>query len=584
MAGRIIDIQEDPKTGKYEKMGNIQEPSSSDSSGAESVADKVKNSKMRAPKTVDMGQNPDTGKYDQIKSVQDSNPVSDTVGKIVDQTLEKGLAAMTGGASEALKRVGIDTKKILKFAKNNPWVFFISASMPLLVMILLVSLVIGSIIGVANETVCNDNFFLQRALDAEEFVRGKDALAQWRRLCPGDPCGAYISGSYCSEREIEYVGQGFAGGTIRIQDVQFTPGNEGMYYILAAMRYPEYNDKGQDFYLGHKDSCGPYQQRLNELTDTRSGAIVDKAKEILGEEKYNELFAGQSGQDLRATQDQTTSESQENVCKSINAEFGLGFWDELQIARFESANLKEDIDNFKPGTDDATDLLCRVQASHRPEGTVANGSIRPCSELQTTEWYQKASIALNLHTENNQYSQRRSSCGEESNSALAQCTFAGGSIGALRPGEFMIPSEGTVTRCAAGHGYDACDIAKRPPPPIYASKAGEVIFTREGTCTNLGCGYGNYVIVDHKDGYQTWYAHLTTINVRVGQQVNQGDQLGIMGCTGNSVGVFYAPLGCSGVHLHFEIRQNGVRQHGLTEKGLFGCVGCKNNKYISPQD
>ncbi|WP_214629646.1 LysM peptidoglycan-binding domain-containing M23 family metallopeptidase [Paenibacillus agaridevorans] len=65
--------------------------------------------------------------------------------------------------------------------------------------------------------------------------------------------------------------------------------------------------------------------------------------------------------------------------------------------------------------------------------------------------------------------------------------------------------------------------------------------------------YGNHVIVDHQNGYRTLYAHLSKINVEVGDLLEKGDQIGIMGTTGRS----------TGVHLHFEIRKEGVQLNPL---------------------
>jgi murein DD-endopeptidase MepM/ murein hydrolase activator NlpD len=60
-------------------------------------------------------------------------------------------------------------------------------------------------------------------------------------------------------------------------------------------------------------------------------------------------------------------------------------------------------------------------------------------------------------------------------------------------------------------------------------------------------GYGNLVIVQHDFGIETYYAHLHTIDVNVGQRVSRGDRIGGMGTTGRS----------TGVHLHYEIRVGG---------------------------
>lgn len=86
--------------------------------------------------------------------------------------------------------------------------------------------------------------------------------------------------------------------------------------------------------------------------------------------------------------------------------------------------------------------------------------------------------------------------------------------------------------------------------PIYASRAGTVIETNS-SCDNIGyyssqCGgsYGNYVVINHNDGYYTMYAHLIqNVPVSVGQQVTRGQIIGYMGSSGSS----------TGTHLHFGV-------------------------------
>ncbi|MCC5971994.1 MAG: peptidoglycan DD-metalloendopeptidase family protein [Pararhodobacter sp.] len=76
-----------------------------------------------------------------------------------------------------------------------------------------------------------------------------------------------------------------------------------------------------------------------------------------------------------------------------------------------------------------------------------------------------------------------------------------------------------------------------------------ILSTGAGTVTHAGRqgGYGNLVIVRHDFGIETYYAHLHTINVNVGQRLSRGDRIGGMGTTGRS----------TGVHLHYEIRVGG---------------------------
>ena len=67
-------------------------------------------------------------------------------------------------------------------------------------------------------------------------------------------------------------------------------------------------------------------------------------------------------------------------------------------------------------------------------------------------------------------------------------------------------------------------------------------------------GYGNVVFIKHRNGHETVYAHLSKINVRVGQSVSQGQTIGAVGSTGWA----------TGPHLHFEFRVNGVHQDPMT--------------------
>jgi murein DD-endopeptidase MepM/ murein hydrolase activator NlpD len=60
-------------------------------------------------------------------------------------------------------------------------------------------------------------------------------------------------------------------------------------------------------------------------------------------------------------------------------------------------------------------------------------------------------------------------------------------------------------------------------------------------------GYGNVVLIDHRDGHETLYAHLSQVDVQQGEWVSAGGPLGLAGCTGS----------CTGTHLHFELRVHG---------------------------
>lgn len=91
-------------------------------------------------------------------------------------------------------------------------------------------------------------------------------------------------------------------------------------------------------------------------------------------------------------------------------------------------------------------------------------------------------------------------------------------------------------------GHLGIDIAAGLGQYVYASDSGVVVYAAA-----IGGGYGNMVMIDHGNGYQTLYAHLSQINVRCGSAVTQGQVIALAGSTGNS----------TGPHLHFEVRYMG---------------------------
>lgn len=96
--------------------------------------------------------------------------------------------------------------------------------------------------------------------------------------------------------------------------------------------------------------------------------------------------------------------------------------------------------------------------------------------------------------------------------------------------------------------HNGLDWAGPRGTPILASADGVVKQAgRQG-------GYGNLVIIQHDFGIETYYAHLNSIDVRVGQRVSRGQRIGGMGTTGAS----------TGVHLHYEVRVNGRAVNPIT--------------------
>ena len=113
-------------------------------------------------------------------------------------------------------------------------------------------------------------------------------------------------------------------------------------------------------------------------------------------------------------------------------------------------------------------------------------------------------------------------------------------------GRFAWPTVGGYISSPMGYRWGkmhkGIDIARPSNRTIKAADNGVVVFAGWDSG-----GYGNKIIIDHRNGFRTLYAHMSSLKVSVGQTVSKGSAIGIMGATGDA----------TGVHLHFEVYKNG---------------------------
>lgn len=97
--------------------------------------------------------------------------------------------------------------------------------------------------------------------------------------------------------------------------------------------------------------------------------------------------------------------------------------------------------------------------------------------------------------------------------------------------------------------HSGIDISASLGTKVVAARGGTVILVSAPVQGKNwgGWGYGNYIVIDHGDGKASLYGHLKQTEVSVGDEVNAGDRIGLVGSTGTS----------TGPHLHFEVRING---------------------------
>ena len=131
------------------------------------------------------------------------------------------------------------------------------------------------------------------------------------------------------------------------------------------------------------------------------------------------------------------------------------------------------------------------------------------------------------------------------------------------PGFYYLSSQWNEDRTTYNHG--AIDIAGGGimGARVVAADSGTVAYTNDycphnwGKFSSCGCGggYGKYVWINHGNGKETIYAHLSSLTVSEGQHVSKGQTIGYVGTTGYS----------TGPHLHFECRYNGVKYNPMDE-------------------
>ena len=112
-------------------------------------------------------------------------------------------------------------------------------------------------------------------------------------------------------------------------------------------------------------------------------------------------------------------------------------------------------------------------------------------------------------------------------------------------GRLVWPASGSISQAYKTY-HRAIDIGSYTGNPVRAADSGYVAVAG---WSNLGYGY--YIVLDHGNGIQTLYAHLSRFFVNAGDSVGQGTVIGNVGSTGNS----------TGPHLHFEVIRNGVQQN-----------------------
>ncbi len=231
----------------------------------------------------------------------------------------------------------------------------------------------------------------------------------------------------------------------------------------------------------------------------------------------------------------------------------------------EEKNLKEKQEELNVLLDENKETLANLQEESDDilhQLTLTEDQISQLdSELQ--EYYRQQQAQQNQNSSSNSSSSSSSSSNSGGGGGTSVTPPAGGGYVWPCPGFHYLTSRFEEWRGYYNHG--AIDIASAGimGASVVAADSGTVVATNTGCPHNwgknysCGCGggYGNYVWINHGNGKETVYAHLTSVAVSTGQYVSAGQYLGTVGSTGHS----------TGAHLHFETRYGGVKYDPMSE-------------------
>lgn len=215
------------------------------------------------------------------------------------------------------------------------------------------------------------------------------------------------------------------------------------------------------------------------------------------------------------------------------------------------------VNEIKANTTEGVELNLEIEEQEKdkkdinPDTTtveVAKTEINKDVEVKVQEYEKKQEELKQQEEKKKKEEAAKIAAAKKATSVSARGTATTRTAGASIPATgatFMRPVNGATITSKYGKRssgfHTGTDFAIALGTPAYAAASGTVTFA------GWKGSYGYLVIIDHGNGYQTYYAHCSALYVSAGQTVTQGQNISAVGSTGNS----------TGPHLHFEIRYNG---------------------------
>ncbi len=219
------------------------------------------------------------------------------------------------------------------------------------------------------------------------------------------------------------------------------------------------------------------------------------------------------------------------------------------------ANKLEDENSVSPGQEltilPATGLMYTVAAGDTLAGIAASYKASEAMIIAQNDLYgEELTVGLQIFIPDGEIPEAPKPVTTYSSSSSSSYSsgYYGSSNAIASTGIFRFPTLIGPNGYYNGYHNWAIDIPNAIGTPIFAADSGRIVEARYG----WNGGYGNTILIDHNNGYQTRYGHMSSLAI-VGGYVSKGQVIGYMGSTGRS----------TGSHLHFEIILNGVRQNPI---------------------
>ncbi|HBC85170.1 MAG TPA: hypothetical protein DCZ30_07270 [Clostridiales bacterium] len=295
--------------------------------------------------------------------------------------------------------------------------------------------------------------------------------------------------------------------------------------VIFSTYKPTYSVSYNGKFIGYCNNKTSLQSRINDYTQNGDKENIAFVK-IEDMPQYNLCL-------IKRNIDTNEDEIYNQVITSGKTYYKM-------YAILEGNEEKMYVSDFKQA-EDVISMLKEKNSSNKESISILEKYDTECKEFSSVE-----DCVNNLYKE---VKQVKVASNKSKSSTISKSTQNSSSKSASIGIDFITPTTGTITSrfgVRSRDNHKGIDIGAPKGTPIKAAASGTVVHSG-----NKNDGYGNYIILSHKNGVQTYYAHCSELLVSKGENVKQGQVIAKVGSTGIS----------TGNHLHFEVRVNGVAQN-----------------------